>query len=237
MLKAEGLSRRFGDRVAVDAVSFQLARGELVGLLGENGAGKTTTLRMLAGFLGPSAGRIEIAGIDLAKQPLRARAQLGYLPEQVPLYDELRVDEQLAFRARLKGVAPGEIALAVTRAGLVGLERRLCGQLSRGQRQRVGIADAILGGPPVVLLDEPTTGLDPNQLRESRTLLRELAKERAVLVSTHALAEAEAMCDRVIVMHAGKIVANDAPKTLAAAHGGTLEAAFAALTGHRERAP
>ncbi len=210
LMQVEQLTRRYGDISVVDAVSFTLAKGQIVGFLGPNGAGKSTTMRMLAGVLAPNAGRIVIDGNDLLDQPRRAKRAIGYLPEQPPLYRELTVDEQLRYNARLHGLGHAASRTAVERAkercGLTEVGRRLNGNLSEGYRQRVGIAQAILHDPPVIILDEPTTGLDPIQLREIRKLIRELGENHGVILSTHLLAEVQAMCSHVQIMNAGRLV-------------------------------
>jgi ABC-2 type transport system ATP-binding protein len=218
------LSRRYGNNLAVDDISLELKRGEIVGLLGPNGAGKTTTMKMITGNLAPSAGSIDICGIDLIEKPTAAKARIGYLPEVPPLYKELRVDEYLRLAGRLHKVAKAELNNAVDRAkrrsGLSDMGRRLIGSLSKGYQQRVGIAQAIIHDPDVVILDEPTVGLDPNQIREIRTLIRELGNEHSVILSTHILPEVEAICDRVQIMHRGKVVFADAISGLRQFRGG-----------------
>lgn len=210
LLEVEGLGRDYGQRRALAGLSFRLDRGEVLGLLGPNGAGKSTTLRMLAGTLAPSRGRIAIDGIDLVQEPMAARARIGYLPENPPLYRELTVDEYLGFCAALHQIpAPGQAgAIQATKGacGLGDMGRRLIGNLSKGYQQRVGIAQAILHDPPLVILDEPTTGLDPNQIRDIRALIRRLGEGRAVILSTHILAEVQATCDRVMILHQGRCV-------------------------------
>jgi ABC-2 type transport system ATP-binding protein len=192
-------------------VSFQVERGEIVALLGPNGAGKTTLMRILTGFLAPSGGDAELAGHSILGASLAARQQVGYLPEGVPLYPDMRVDEYLLYRARVRGIARGErrrrIDRAVEDCGLGDRRRQIIGTLSRGYRQRVGLADAILARPPILILDEPTVGLDPNQIREVRELVRALAREATVLLSTHILSEVEALAARVIILHRGRVVA------------------------------
>lgn len=209
-VSAKDLSRSYGSRCAVDNVSFELRQGEVLGLLGPNGAGKTTTLQMLAGCLAPSTGAVEICGIDLLERPREAKALLGYLPEHPPLYRELTVDEYLHLAARLHRVPKHEIADAVSktkqRCGLSEVGKRLVGSLSKGYQQRVGIAQAIVHKPRVVILDEPTVGLDPIQIREIRSLIRELGGEHSVILSTHILPEVESVCDRIQIMNQGKLV-------------------------------
>jgi ABC-2 type transport system ATP-binding protein len=212
MIEVEHLSKTYGGpRWAVRDVSFRVARGEVVGFLGPNGAGKSTTLRIVAGFLGATEGKVRIDGHDIVDEPLEARAKVGYMPEASPLYPEMRVAEYLAFRAELKGVKRADrkawVERAMEQAKVADMAATLVSHLSKGYRQRVGLADALVGRPPILILDEPTAGLDPNQIREVRSLVRELGKEHAVLVSTHILPEVEATCDRALVIAKGKLVA------------------------------
>jgi ABC-2 type transport system ATP-binding protein len=211
MIEAHHLTKDYGSVVAVRDVSFSVGKGEIVGFLGPNGAGKTTTLRMLAGFLGATSGSVTIAGFDVARQSLEARARLGYMPEAAPLYPELRVREYLAFRAALKRVARRESKSAVGRAleqaAVADVADTPIGQLSKGYRQRVALADALVANPPLLILDEPTAGLDPNQIIEVRRLVRELGKNHTILLSTHILPEVEAVCDRALVIARGRLVA------------------------------
>jgi ABC-2 type transport system ATP-binding protein len=220
LLLAEGLSRRYGELTAVHPLSLQLHRGEVLALLGPNGAGKSSTLQMLAGALAPSAGRVEVGGHDLASDPLKAKACIGYLPEQPPVYRELTVDEYLCYAARLRGVkrAALEAALATakSRTGLTEVGHRLVGRLSKGYQQRVGIAQAIIHNPAVVILDEPTVGLDPIQQREIRALVRDLGQNHGVILSTHILPEVQAVCDRVVILHRGRVVLDTSMAELAA---------------------
>ena len=205
---AHQLSRWFGARGAVLEIDLELKKGEVLGFLGPNGAGKTTTMRMLTGNLAPSAGSISICGIDLLDQPKAAKQLIGYLPEDPPLYRELNVDEYLTLAARLHRVAKSTfkntMAQTKQRCGLDEVGKQLIGSLSRGYQQRVGIAQAIIHNPEVVILDEPTVGLDPIQMREIRTLIRELGGTHSVILCTHILPEVESVCDRVIIMHQGK---------------------------------
>ncbi len=207
---AHQLSRWFGARGAVLEINLELKKGEVLGFLGPNGAGKTTTMRMLTGNLAPSAGSISICGIDLLDQPKAAKQLIGYLPEDPPLYRELNVDEYLALAARLHRVAKSALnntmAQAKQRCGLNEVGKQLIGSLSRGYQQRVGIAQAIIHNPEVVILDEPTVGLDPIQMREIRALIRELGGTHSVILCTHILPEVESVCDRVVIMHQGKSV-------------------------------
>jgi ABC-2 type transport system ATP-binding protein len=213
LINVEHLSRYYGELCAVDDVSFAVARGEVLGFLGPNGAGKTSTMQVISGNLAPSAGRVRINGFDILDEPRGAKASLGYLPEIPPLYRELTVDEYLRYCARLNRIARAHITGAVNRArercGLTDVGRRLIGNLSKGYQQRVGIAQAIIHSPAVVILDEPTVGLDPIQIREIRTLIRELGRDHGVILSTHILPEVQATCDRVLIINRGKVALTD----------------------------
>jgi ABC-2 type transport system ATP-binding protein len=218
LIGVEQLYRYYGHHLAVDGISFELAQGEVLGFLGPNGAGKSTTMRMITGNLAPSAGRISINGIDLLDRPRQAKAEIGYLPEQPPLYPDLTVNEYLAYCARLHRVSPAKrgqaVAHAVQRCGLGEVGKRLIGNLSKGFQQRVGIAQAILHNPAVVILDEPTAGLDPNQIRDIRALIRELGESHGIILSTHILPEVQATCSRVQIIHRGRLVFSEAMETL-----------------------
>ena len=221
MIEARQLAKRFAGRVAIEDVSLGVARGEVVGFLGPNGAGKTTTLRILAGVFPPSSGQALIDGHDVVRAPLAACRRLGYSPERAALHLEMTVAGLLDFASGMKDVAGARArrtatGAALERTGLAGVAARPIGALSKGVRQRVGLALALVADPPVLLLDEPTTGLDPEQSADTRRLIRALGGERAVLVSSHALAEVEALCDRVVILHRGRVLAADTPARLAA---------------------
>ena len=217
LIKVEELTRHYGvqtgSRPAVDNISFEVRRGEVLGFLGPNGAGKSTTMRMITGNLAPSHGRIVVNGIDILDQPKKAKADIGFLPELPPLYRELTVDEYLRFCARLNRISRDKqtnaIGTAKERCGLGDVGKRLIANLSKGYQQRVGIAQAIIHSPAVVVLDEPTVGLDPIQIREIRRLIRELSNEHSVILSTHILPEVQATCDRVQIINQGRLVLSD----------------------------
>ena len=212
MIQVRHLTRRFGELAALDDVSFEIGRGEVVGILGVNGAGKTTAMRILTGYLPATSGAASVAGFDVLRQSLEVRRRIGYLPENVPLYREHRVDEMLAFQARLHGLrsraAKERIPAVLERVGLLDRRRAIIGDLSRGLRQRVGLAVALLPAPEVLILDEPTSGLDPIQRLEVRKLVQELGREHTVLLSSHILPEIEAVCPRVIILHKGRVAAD-----------------------------
>lgn len=239
-LIARGLARRYGARAALHGVDLTLRRGDCLGLLGLNGAGKSTTLKLLAGVLAPHGGAVAICGHDLAREPLAAKRRLGYLPDMPPLFPDARVDEYLAFAAALHGVrdAGPAVARAKARCGLADVGSRLIRQLSKGYQQRVGIAQAIVHGPDVLVLDEPTVGLDPVQIHEVRELVRELARERTVILSTHLLAEVQQVCTRVAILHQGRLVhegplAGDTCRLQLRLRGTVTAATLAALPGVR----
>lgn len=218
MIKVSGVTKKFPARLAVDNISFEVARGEIVGFLGPNGAGKTTTMRMLTGYLPMNSGTIEVAGFNIAEHPREVRRRVGYLPESCPLYPEMRVDEYLRFRAELKGVKPSarkaKINEVKERCGLTDVGRRIIGQLSKGYRQRVGLADSLVHDPELLILDEPTVGLDPYQIRQVRELIKQLAQSHTILLSTHILPEVEAISERILIINAGRIVASDTEANL-----------------------
>ena len=220
MIKVENLTKRYAGHTAIRDLSFEVGQGEIMGFLGPNGAGKTTTMRILAGFMPATSGRASIAGFDVFEQSLQARSRLGYMPENVPLYNDMRVTEYLDYRAALKGVPHRRIAERVgdvkELCGIRDVERKLISALSKGYRQRVGLADALLNEPDLLILDEPTIGLDPNQIRQVRELIKNLGKQHTILLSTHILPEVEMTCSRVIIIHKGKIEACDTPENLLA---------------------
>lgn len=213
MIEVEKLSKQYGIFHAVDRLTFSVGRGEIVGFLGPNGAGKTTTMRILTTFLPPTSGRARLAGHDILDDPLAVRSRVGYLPESVPLYPEMRVREYLEFRAKLKDVPRAKRKAAIEhvlgRCRIRDVESRIVGQLSKGYRQRVGLAEAMIHDPDILILDEPTAGLDPIQIREVRDLIRELGDRHTILLSTHIMQEVEAVCGRVIVIVQGRIVVDD----------------------------
>jgi ABC-2 type transport system ATP-binding protein len=240
MIVAQDLSKRFGKVLAVDSINFRIGRGRVVGFLGPNGAGKTTTIRMIAGFLAPSAGAVKVDSLDVADRPLQARRRIGYLPESTPLYTEMRVTEYLKFRARLFGVERSRrrsaIETAVARCRLEEVRRRPIHHLSRGYRQRVGLAAALLHEPPVLILDEPTVGLDPAQIRQVRDLIRELAGRHTILLSTHILPEAERTCDEIIMIAGGRIRAQGTIEQLRATAAGETGYVLETDSAEAERA-
>jgi ABC-2 type transport system ATP-binding protein len=238
MIEVKNLTKRYRDRIAIDGLNFSVNEGEILGFLGPNGAGKTTTMRILTGFLPASEGTVKIAGFDVFEQPMEVKRRLGYLPETPPLYLEMTVRGYLEFVARLKGVPGREIEQEVDRvSGLTSVKLvldRVIQNLSKGYRQRVGVAQALLNNPPVLILDEPTEGLDPTQRAEVRTLIRGLAGNHTVILSTHILHEVTMTCEKVLIINQGKIVAFDEIKKLTTAYGQTeqvsLEEIFIKLT-------
>jgi ABC-2 type transport system ATP-binding protein len=218
MLEAHSLTRRYGDFTAVRDISFTVQEGEIVGMLGPNGAGKTTTLRMLTGYLRPTDGSVRVAGHDLAEEPIEARRKIGYLPENVALYPEMRVEEYLGYRGRLERLSRAELKRrlpeVMERCLVADVAHQIIGTLSKGYRQRVGLAAAILHAPKVLVLDEPTVGLDPKQIIAIRQLIRELGRDSTLLVSTHILPEVELLCQRVLIIDRGRIVDQGTPESL-----------------------
>ncbi len=214
MIEVRELTKRYGDRTAVDGISFSVGKGEILGFLGQNGAGKTTTMKILTGFMAASAGTASVAGFDVFEQPMEVKKRIGYLPETPPLYPELLVEEYLSFVTELRGVPKADrakrIDSALERCYLGDVKSRLIGNLSKGYRQRVGIAQALVHNPEVLILDEPTVGLDPKQVSEARGLIKSLRSEHTVIYSTHILSEVAATCDRIIIIDRGRIVAQEA---------------------------
>lgn len=215
MIEISQLAKNFGEIAAVRGIDFTVRPGDVLGFLGPNGAGKSTTMKILSCFIPPTTGSASVAGFDAVSQSIEVRRRVGYLPENNPLYTEMRVEEFLKFRAAIKGVAGRDRARAVDatldKCSLQDVRRRIIGQLSKGYRQRVGMADAIVHDPDVVILDEPTIGLDPNQVRHIRDVIRELGEKHTVILSTHILSEVEKMCGRVLIINRGKLVANGRP--------------------------
>ena len=220
MIVVENLTKVYGARVAVDNVNFNIAKGEIVGFLGPNGAGKSTTMRMLTGFLSPTAGRVTIGGHDMAENPIEAKQLLGYLPESPPLYPEMTVRDYLNFVAQLKGLDKAKrkerLAFVLEKCFLQDRVDQVIGQLSKGYKQRVGIAQALIHNPPVLILDEPTSGLDPQQIIQIRALIAELAVDHTIILSTHILPEVQTTCNRVLIISGGKLVAEGSAEQLEA---------------------
>src|SRR3989441_9005332 len=218
MIKVENLTKRYAGQTAIQDLNFEVGKGEIMGFLGPNGAGKSTTMRILSSFMPPTSGRASVAGFDIFEQSLQARAHLGYMPEHVPLYNDMRVSEYLNYRAALKSIPHRRVSERVgdvrELCGLREVENKLIRALSKGFRQRVGLADALLHEPDLLILDEPTIGLDPNQIRQVRELIKNLGKQHTILLSTHILPEVEMTCSRVIIIHKGRIEACDTPENL-----------------------
>lgn len=233
-LSAHDLTRRHDNHLVVDNVSLELRRGEVLGLLGHNGAGKSTTLQMLCGALPPQSGQVTVCDFDMLDQPQQAKACIGFLPEHPPLYRDMRVDDYLLFAARLHRIPPAKLAdalaLAKQRCGLQTSGRKIIGTLSKGYQQRVGIAQAIVHNPAVVVLDEPTVGLDPAQIRDIRALIRELGDSSSVILSTHLLNEVESLCDRVIILQKGRLIYSGSSAEMLS--NGNMEEAFLLITEH-----
>ncbi len=218
MIEVSHLTKRYAGHTAVSDISFTVGRGEIVGLLGSNGAGKSTTMRILSCFLPATSGTVRVAGFDVFTQADEVRRRIGYMPENNPLHQEMRVREYLKFRARLKGLprrrSRERVDVVIEQCGLNDVSRKIIGHLSKGYRQRVGLADALVHEPELIILDEPTIGLDPNQMRSVRQLIKNLSKNHTVLISTHILPEVEMTCTRVVILHAGKMLASDTPENL-----------------------
>ncbi len=228
MIEVKNLTKAYGSFVAIRDVSFKAERGQILGFLGPNGAGKTTTMRIITGYMPATSGTVVIDGLDIFTQSLQARRRIGYLPENPPLYSDMRVDGYLRFVARLRGVSRSALEEALARVvevcGLSEVAHRICGQLSKGYRQRAGLAQALIHSPPVLVLDEPTIGLDPRQIHEIRELIRSLARERTIVLSTHILPEVSQICDRVVIINEGRVVLEESLASLPA--GMTLEEVF-----------
>src|SRR5438045_3058214 len=220
MIKVEGLTKRYARNIAVNDISFEVEKGQIVGFLGPNGAGKTTTMRVLTCFLPPTAGSVQIAGFDVLEKPLEVKKRIGYLPETPPLYPEMEVREYLTFVGKLKGMSGQSLAARVTEVGercaIADVQSKLIGKLSKGYRQRVGLAQAIIHNPDVLILDEPTAGLDPKQINETRDLIRSLAGDHTIILSTHILPEVEQTCEQVVIINKGRLVATDSVRNLQA---------------------
>lgn len=218
MISVQGLSKRYARNVAVDNISFEVQKGQIVGFLGPNGAGKTTTMRVLTCFLPPTAGTANVAGFDVQKSAMEVKKRIGYLPETPPLYPDMEVGEYLTFVGRLKGIPGSELKKrtdeAMERCAVADVRNKLIAKLSKGYRQRVGLAQAIIHNPDVLILDEPTSGLDPKQIHETRSLIRGLAGDHTIVLSTHILPEVETICERVIIISKGKVVATDTVENL-----------------------
>jgi ABC-2 type transport system ATP-binding protein len=218
MIEVEQLTKRYAGHTALRALSFSVKKGQVVGFLGPNGAGKSTTMRIMSTFMPATSGRVQIAGYDVARKPMEVRKRIGYMPENNPLHLDMRVDEYLRFRAGLKGVSGERLRVRLGEVlelcDLTEVKRKIIGQMSKGFRQRVGVADAILHQPEVIILDEPTIGLDPHQVRLFRKLIISLAREHTVLLSTHILSEVEITCDRILILHGGRILADDSKEDI-----------------------
>lgn len=230
-IEVSGLVKYYGAQKAVDQLNFSVNKGEIVGFLGPNGAGKTTTMKMITGFLPPDKGSVQICGMNMLQYPIECKRKIGYLPEANPLYTDLYLKEYLAFVAGVHGAdrGPWTVNDIIQKVGLQAEQHKKIGQLSKGYKQRVGLAAAILHNPEVLVLDEPTSGLDPNQIIEIRNLIKELGKDKTVLFSSHILQEVAAICSRVIIIHKGKIVADDGLENLISNN--SLENVFRSLTG------
>jgi len=228
MIEVEGLIKRYGDFTAIEDVSFRVKKGEIVGFLGPNGAGKTTTMRVITGFLPATEGKVHVAGFGVFEEPMEVKKRIGYLPEQPPVYNDMTVQEYLRFVAKIKGVPRSERSSAmdrvVQRCGLKDVLKTVIGKLSKGYKQRVGLAQAMIHDPEVLILDEPTIGLDPKQIIEIRKLIKSLSGDHTIILSTHILQEVSMICERVIIVHEGRVVADDTLEDITAQ--GTLESMF-----------
>ena len=228
MIEVEGLTKRYGDFTAIEDISFRVEKGEIVAFLGPNGAGKTTTMRVITGFLPATEGTASVAGYEVFDKPMEVKKRIGYLPEHPPVYNDMTVEEYLRFVAKIKGVPRGKRAGAmdrvVQRCGLRGRENTIIGKLSKGYKQRVGLAQAMIHDPAVLILDEPTIGLDPKQIIEIRELIKSLAGDHTIVLSTHILQEVTMICQRVLIIHQGRVVADDTLENLTAED--SLESVF-----------
>jgi len=237
MIEIKNLTKKFGLNIALDNITFTVKKGEILGFLGPNGAGKTTTMKIITSFWVPTSGTVEIDGLDIRQNSLKTRKKIGYLPETVPLYDDMRVYEYLKFVAEVRGLTKEETKKRIKEVaqicGLKKVIRRPIEELSKGYRQRVGLAQAIMHNPDILILDEPTTGLDPNQIAEIRNLIKKLGKEKTVIFSTHILSEVSATCDRIIIINNGKIVGEGSPGELASRAGGG-ELIYVKIKGEKE---
>lgn len=238
MIEVKELRKSFGPIVAVDGVSFSVGRGDVLGFLGPNGAGKSTTMKMLACFLAPESGTAAVCGRDICKDPIGARKQLGYLPENAPLYEEMTVRDFLTFIANARGLSgaarKNALDRVIERCNIANVLYQTTGTLSKGFRRRVGLAQALLHDPSVLILDEPTDGLDPNQKHDVRMLIKDMAQDKCILVSTHILEEVDAVCNRMIIIDKGSILCDSTPTKLYDEHGGTLDEIFRKLTQKHE---
>jgi ABC-2 type transport system ATP-binding protein len=237
MIEIKNLTKKFGSIIVLDGISFSVNKGEVLGFLGPNGAGKSTTMKIITSFWSPNGGSVEVDGIDVAKDSIAARRKIGYLPETVPLYDDMRVFEYLKFVAEIRGIEKDQVQSRVKevlkKCGLEKVFRKPIEELSKGYRQRVGLAQAIIHNPEILILDEPTTGLDPNQIIEIRELIKSIGKEKTVIFSTHILGEVSATCDRVIIINNGKIAGEGSPSELAA-KAGSRELIYVKIKGPKE---
>ena len=225
-IQVNSVTKSYGTQLALKEVSFSANKGEIIGLLGPNGAGKSTIMKIITGYILPTKGAVYVSGIDILKSPIEAKAKIGYLPEQNPLYQEMYVKEYLEFQASILKVAKKTIITVIETVGLTSEMHKKIGQLSKGYQQRVGIAAAIIHNPEVLILDEPTTGLDPNQLQEIRTLIKKLGKEKTILLSTHIMQEVEALCDRVIIIKKGELLIDESIKKLKGNNEQIIEVTF-----------
>ncbi len=223
MIEVKGVCKAFGERQVLKNISFFVEKGQILGFLGPNGAGKTTTMRILTGFFPPDAGQVKIAGYDITKEPMPVKKKMGYLPEHNPLYPEMTVEGFLRFAARIKGVSAKEetkrVNTVIAECGLEGVRKRLIKPLSKGYKQRVGLAQALVNDPEILILDEPTIGLDPKQIYEIRQLIKSLASQKTVILSTHILPEVSMVCTKVVIINQGQVVAEDTPENLTAQRG------------------